>query len=138
MRSSARDSSLTLNPTDSRSSTSGSTTNTGPANMDVDGSMVVAVEEKRVAFFFENLRHHLSVHDRGLGAPLRRGLIAQRVPGRRVRLPRPFAENSSGTPCDLLRDDADWGLSRFLAENHFFPTNSAVVTNPTRGAFFAG
>jgi hypothetical protein len=105
--------------------------------MDVDGSMVIAVEEKRVAVFFENLRHYLSVHDRGLGAPLRRGLIAQRVPGSRVRLPRPFAEHRSGTPCDLLRDDADWGLSRFLsrflADTHFFPTNPAVVTNPTRG-----
>jgi hypothetical protein len=39
-----------------------------PANMDVDGNRVVAGEEKRVAIFFENLRHHPSVHDRRLGA----------------------------------------------------------------------
>ena len=107
--------------------------------MDVDGSMVVAVEEKRIAILFENLRHHSSVPDRGLGAPLRRGLIAQRVPGGRVRLPRPFAEQRSGVSCDLLRDHADWGVSRFLsrllADTQFFPTNAAVVTNPTRGAF---
>jgi hypothetical protein len=47
-----------------------------------------------------------------------------------------------GAPCDLLRPHADWKvsrfLSRFLADTLIFPKNTAVVLNPTRGAFFAG
>ncbi len=41
-------------------------------------------------------------------------------------------------PCDFLRPKSlsrvSRFLSRFLADTHFFPTNPAVVTNPTRGA----
>ena len=41
-----------------------------------------------------------------------------------------------------MRPRADWKVSRFLsrllADTHFFRRNTAVVPNPTRGAFFAG
>jgi hypothetical protein len=62
--------------------------------MDVNWRMIVAVEEKRIAILFEDLRHHPSLPDYSasvdlwrpevlgerpdarVGAPLRRGLIA--------------------------------------------------------------
>jgi len=37
--------------------------------MDVDRGMVVAVEEKRIAILFENLRHRPSLSDRSTLAP---------------------------------------------------------------------
>ena len=41
-----------------------------------------------------------------------------------------------------MRPRADWGVSHFLshslAKTYCFPMNTRVVTNPTRGAFFAG
>jgi len=62
--------------------------------------------------------------------------------GAGVHLPRPFAEHRSGTRCELMRPSADWKVSRFLsrvpADDRVFQDNTAVVTNPTRGAFFAG
>ncbi len=41
-----------------------------------------------------------------------------------------------------MRPRADWGVSHFLshslAKTYCFPMNTRVVTNPTRGVFFAG
>jgi hypothetical protein len=99
-----------VHPTDSRSSTFGSTTNTAsppaPANMDVDGGMIIAVEEKRIAIVFENLRHRPSVPGRGLGAPLLRGMIAGQVPGRGFVCHGPLPNTARGpraNSCGLLR-----------------------------------
>ncbi len=82
--------------------------------MDVDRRMVVAVEEKRIAILLEELRHHQSVPDRGLGTRLRRGMIAGQVPGRVVCLPRPYAEHHVVYPCDLLQLPAEFLLRRIL------------------------
>jgi hypothetical protein len=108
--------------------------------MDVDGGMVIAVEEKRIALLFENLRHRPSVPDCGLGARLRRGMIAGLVPGRGSSAAA-LCERRSGGPRGLLRFRADCKVSRFLSR--FLPDprvcteNTTVVTNPPRGAFFA-
>lgn len=44
--------------------------------------MIIAVEEKRVALLFENLRHSQSVPDCGPGARLRRGTVVVTNPAR--------------------------------------------------------
>jgi len=50
-------------------------------------------------------------------------------------------KDERATPCDLLRSPKPSRVSRFLshfrAGPHVLPKNSATVTNPTRGAFFA-
>ena len=48
----------------------------------------------------------------------------------------------TATPCDLLRSPTPCRVSRFLshflADPRVFTVDTAVATNPTRGAFFAG
>jgi hypothetical protein len=74
--------------------------------MDVDGNMVVAGEEKRVAIFFENLRHHPSVHDRRLGAlsAVAWLLCGCRGGGFACRGPLPnTAQEPRATSCGIMR-----------------------------------
>lgn len=51
-------------------------------------------------------------------------------------------DGTRATACDLLRSPKPRGVSRFLrrfhTDPHVFLKNTAVVTNPTGGVFFAG
>ena len=112
--------------------------------MDVDGGVVIAVEEKRIAILFENLRHRPSVPDCGLGARLRRGMIAGQVPGRGFVGRGPLPNTSRGpraNSCDLLRGSVAYKVSRFLsrllAGTVFFSEDNGGCDESYSGSFLA-
>jgi hypothetical protein len=97
-----------------------------PANMDVDGGMVIDVRVYRAAVSEPGSAWRDCWADAGVG----------------VRLPQPFVEHRPGAWCEVMRPPMDWNVSRFLsrfvADPCLFSEITADVTHPTRGAFYAG